>query len=249
MSLVFLPDGWKRFAAGHRWRCAPPRYLCEIDDPGQAPDYLHVPGTVSNIRRIKAFYDGRLRLGLLDETGTGVDVLTANSLTESFGSVPSPLSTAELRALYREAVGTDPGVKLDHVVRSVGARARFLERREPGYVNPLSTAGRVSLGAHHVLISTALSLAPETARLTGVSREAAIVDLVCRLPAESLYAADFAVRYFNRSHALHFNQPPLLAATYNAGSPRYDPGNSWNLKQYGEHVDRWVRYYNTCRLV
>jgi hypothetical protein len=249
MSLISLPDGWKRFAGGHRWRCAPPRYLCEIDDPGCAPDYLHVPGTDSRIRRIKAFYSGRLRFGLLDETGTGVDILTANSLAESFGSVPSPLSTGQLREFYREAAGTDPGAKLDHVVRSVGAQARFLERREPGYVNPLATAGRVSLGAHHVLISTALSLRPETATVTGEPRQAAIVDLVCRLPAESLYAADLAIRYFNRAYALHLNQPPLLAATYNAGRPRYDASNPWNLKQYGEHIDRWVRYYNTCRLL
>ena len=35
---------------------------------------------------------------------------------------------------------------------------------------------------------------------------------------------------------------------YNAGSPRPAPGNPWSLRQYGDHVDCWVQYYNTSRL-
>jgi hypothetical protein len=217
-----------------------------VDDPGHTPDYAHVPGAVAKIRRIKAFYTGRVVLGMLDEQGTGIDILVANALTESFGSVPSPLSTSELRRVFEDATGTDAGIRLDEVVRYVAAQARFLERREPGYVNPVATPGRVSVGAHHVLVATALGLTRTGARPE--ERSAQITDLVCRLPAESLYSAELAVRYFNQFHGLHLNELPLLAATYNAGRPRLDPSNAWNLKQYGEHVDRWVRYYNTSRI-
>jgi len=129
----------------------------------------------------------------------------------------------------------------------VSGEARYLERREPGYVDPITTPGRVSVGAHHVLVSTALGLRPSPPRDPRLRTEA-IVDLVCRIPAESLEAAALAVAYLVRSHGQHRNQPPLVAATYNAGSPRADRTNEWNLRQYGAHVDRWVAYYNTSRL-
>lgn len=247
MSLARLPDNWLCFGGGRRWRCASARYLCEVDDAGAVPTYAHLPQVMSKLRRIKAFYQGRVALGQLDQFGTGIDVLVANALTESLGSVPSPISTAELRQVYASAAGNDCGVKLDSVVRHVAMAGKYLERREPGYVDPVATPGRFSAGAHHVLISTALGLQGGQ-RLTPEQRVAAIVDLVLRLPAESLYAAELAVRYFNNSYARHFNQPPLLAACYNAGSPRFTAANPWRLVQYGEHLDRWIRYYNTSRL-
>lgn len=249
MSLIFLPDNWKRFGSGRKWRCAGPEYLCEVDDPKNTPDYFRIPGTVSKIRRIKSVYAGRIKFGLLDEMGTGLDILVANSFTESFGTVPSPLSTQELRKVYSNAIGIDAGVKLNEVVRYIASKAKYLERREPGYVNPVNTASRVSVGAHHVLIATARSLIPSPVNAPLEKRIAEITDLICRLPAESLYAADFAVRYFNRNYARHLNQPPLLAATYNAGSPRPDSRNPWNLRQYGSHLDRWVAFYNTSRMI
>ena len=249
MSLIFLADNWKCFGSGRKWRCTGPKYLCEVDDAGNIPDYRHISGTITKIRRIKSVYAGRVKFGLLDEMGTGLDILVANSFTESFGTVPSPLSTQELRNVYKNAIGLDAGVRLDEVVRYVSAKAKFLERREPGYINPVNTASRVSVGSHHVLISTARTLIPSPANAPLEKRIAEITDLVCRLPAESLYAADFAVRYFNSCYAKHLNQPPLLAATYNAGSPRPYPGNIWNLRQYGNHLDRWVAFYNTSRMV
>ncbi len=168
-------------------------------------------------------------------------------MAESLGAVPSPLSTAELRAVYDGATGGDPGAKLDAVVHHVAARAKMLERREPGYGNPVSTPSRVSLGAHQVLVSTALGLVPR-APGPAVDRVEAIADVVCRVPAESLFAADLAIRYFNRARGLHHDELPLMAATYNAGSPHPDPTNRWNLRQYGNHVDRWIAYYNTSRM-
>lgn len=249
MSLARLQDEWLCYGSGRRWRCcAHTRYVCEVDDAGTAPDYSHLPHVMGKLRRIKAFYTGRVALGRLDEFGTGLDILVANALTESLGSVPSPLNSDELRRVYHTATGSGCGIKLDAVVRHVALRAKYLERREPGYVNPVSTSGRVSLGAHHMLIETALCLQGRNVSPPD-QRAAAIVELTCRLPAESLYAADLTVRYFNKAYAKHFNQPPLLAACYNAGSPRPAPANPWNLVQYGEHIDRWLRYYNTSRRV
>lgn len=249
MSLIFLPDGWQRFGSGRRWRCIGPRYLCEVDDPGHTPNYMRMSATITKIRRIKAFYTGRLRLGLLDQAGNGVDLVTANSLAESLGAVPSPLSTTQLREVYHKAVGMDPGVKLDEVVRYVADHAKFLERREPGYVNPVNTPQKVSVGSHHVLISTARALLHSRANAPLERRITETADFVCRIPAESLYATEMAIRYLNDAHSKHLNQPPLIAATYNAGSPRPDARNPWNLRQYGDHIDRWVAYYNTCRMI
>ena len=222
MSLISLPDGWQRFGSGRRWRCVGPKYLCEVDDPGNIPNYGKMSSTVAKVRRIKAFYAGRLKLGLLDQFGNGVDFMVANSLAESLGTVPSPLSTSQLRAVYDSATGTDPGIRLDEVVRYVAVHAKFLERREPGYVNPLATGQKVSVGSHHVLISTARALLNLRANAPMERKMAETSDLVCRLPAESLYAAELAIRYLNDAHFRHFNQPPLIAATYNAGSPRPD---------------------------
>ncbi|MBI5562359.1 MAG: hypothetical protein HY894_05850 [Deltaproteobacteria bacterium] len=247
MSLIRLPDGWMRFGSGRKWRCAAPAYLCEVDSAGNAPDYLNLSSTLAKVRRVKAVYAGRLSLGPLDEFGAGLDIIVANSFTESFGTVPSPLSASELRGVYERAIGTEPCVKLDEVIRHISMRARYLERREPRYADPISTPGQVSVGAHHALISTALRLNGYGRNTPIEQKTAETIDLVCRMPAESLYAAGLAIQYFNESRSGHFNQPPLLAAAYNADSARPDPSNPWNLKQYGAHVDRWVTYYNTSR--
>jgi hypothetical protein len=249
MSLISLPDGWKRFGGGRAWRCSGPCFLCEVDDADNTPNYAGMSKIATGIRRIKSVYQDRVSFGLLDEFGYGLDVLVANSFTESYGTVPSPLSTQELREAYDSATGTDPGAKLDSVIRYISGRQKFLERREPGYQTPLSTPGRVSVGAHHVLISTAVGMAEGSSRDTYEARQARVTDLVCRIPADSLYAAELAVKYFNQNHGRHFNEPPLLAATYNAGSPRPSPKNVWNLVQYGEHIDRWIAYFNTSRMI
>lgn len=237
--LVDVGEGWFRFGNGRQWRCIAPDYLCEIDDEGICPDYSEKTQTVAKMRRVKSFYMGRIELGLLDSQGTGIDILVANAMAESIGSVPSTLSNIELKEVLDCAAGIDIAAKLDDVVHYVAMKEKYLERREPGYGTPVSTPARVSLGAHHVLISTALQLTSK--------EKLSISDLVCKLPSDSFFSAKLAIRYFNRSHSVHQNNPPLLAATYNAGSPRQDPSNKWNLKQFGNHVDRWVTYYNTSR--
>jgi hypothetical protein len=245
MSLLFLPDGWRQYGDGRRWRCASPQYRCEVDDEGVVPNLLETPRLVSAVRRIKSFYAGRIKLGPLDLHGAGLDILVANAMAESAGAVPSPLSTSDLRGVLDRASHGDRGAALDAVVRYVSAHDRMLERREPGYVNPVATPSRVSLGAHQVLVSTALGMMP---RPSNSDPSDAIGDVVCRVPAESLFAAQLAVTYFNRARGLHNDELPLMAATYNAGSPRPDSSNRWNLRQYGNHVDRWIAYYNTSRM-
>jgi hypothetical protein len=248
MALQQLADSWYRFGAGKQWRCHGPAYLCEVDAPGNTPNYLHLAKSVAAVRRVKAAYRGKLAFGILDEFGYGLDVLVANAFTESLGSVPSHLEEASLRAVGKRAHGA-AGERLDQVVRYISGAGgeKYLERREPGYVNPLATPGRVSVGPHHVLISTALGLIGSKAAKGSLAQTAQIEDLTCRLPANNLDAAKLAIKYFNREYARHRNQPPLLAASYNAGSPRYTPQNAWNLVQYGEHIDRWVAYFNTSR--
>ncbi|MDP4207257.1 MAG: hypothetical protein Q8928_00450 [Bacteroidota bacterium] len=241
-------DGWFRFENGKRWRVKSPHYLCEIGSENNIPDYCKLASALANVRRVKAFYLGKLKFGKLDEFGTAVDILTANAMTESLGTVPSPMDHSDLSKKLQQTTGMDTGSKLDSIVRHIGNSkpTRYLERREPGYINPINTPHRVSLGGHHMLISTALQIkgwskAPD--------KEARITELVLTLPTQSLVAAQLAVDYFNKYYSLHHNQLPLLAATYNAGSPRRTTQNDWNLVQYGEHIDRWITYYNTSRKV
>src|SRR3569833_1803516 len=93
----------------HKQNNADTRDVCEVDDAETAPDYSHLPHVMSKLRRIKAFYAGRVALGRLDEFGTGLDILVANALTESLGSVPSPLNSDELRRVYHTASGSGCG--------------------------------------------------------------------------------------------------------------------------------------------
>ncbi len=248
--LTKLENEWYRFASGKKWRVKPPLYLCEVNAEDNIPSFIHLASTVSIVRRVKAFYHGKIKAGILDEKGTAIDILVANAMTESLGTVPSPLEYKELLRVFECATGINSGIKLNEVVQYIASRktTRYLERREPGYVNPLQTPGRVSLGSHHMLISTALEmLRKQNTIYYKTNREDQIIELCLSLPSQSLKAAQLAIEYLNRNYARHQNHLPLIAATYNAGSPRYTSANLWNLVQYGEHIDRWIAYYNTSR--
>lgn len=245
MSLELRDNGWKSFAGGRIWRCGPENgWRMETEGEGHYPAYSGMPAVVAKIRRIRSFYAGRISPGMLDSNGTALDILAANAMTESYGTVPSPLEYRDLRLIYENSAGLTPGDRLLDVVRHISATAKALVRREPGFINPVATPNRISLGSHHMLLSTALEL---TGPGTTANRVERIVELALKLPSESLFAADLAIRYMNRSHGRHRNEPPLIAASYNAGSPRPDPSNPWNLKQYGDHLGRWIAFYNTSR--
>jgi hypothetical protein len=247
MSLILHDKGWKSFGDGRIWRCTEAgSWLLETDREGNADSYFKLSPTVNKIRRIHGFYDGRLTFGQLGANGNGLDLITANAMTESLGSVPSQVKYEDMLACFQQSPGRTTGDKLNDVVLYLVQHEKLLVRREPGYINPVQTPSRVSFGAHHMLISTALEFC---GTLTGSAKEAKIVELALKLSADALFAAEMAVKYLNRSFSRHQNEPPLVAATYNAGSPRPDPSNAWNLKQYGDHIGRWTAFYNTSRMV
>lgn len=242
-----LDDGWMRFDRGRRWRCRAPAYLCEVDDAGQVPTLLPQPGIAERVRRIRSFYAGRLGLGALDREGTALDILVANAMTESYGSVPSLLERAALERALDQHPELPLDLRLDTLLRQIGADrgTRWLVRLEPGYSAPVATPSRVSVGAHHMLLSTAAALPSQ--RRSGLTAPNAVREQVLRLAADSLHAAQLAVEYLNGRSGQHQGQLPLIAATYNAGSPRRTDANPWHLVQYGAHIDRWIGYYNASR--
>lgn len=246
MSLQKLDNSWMRFGVGGiRWRCIAPRYFCEVLNEGNVPVYAD-KALMLRMKEVRSYYAQRMRnLGLVDSFGYGVDALVANVFAESSGVVPSPVDTVDLERDFAAAQG-DIGARLDNIARNLrgNKRTKQLVRMEHGYSNPVSSPNKISMGAHHALVSTA-------AWLQGTSRATPeqIRKLVLRLPSDSTFSAQVAVNYFNRTYSKHLNQPPLMAACYNAGSLRVSTSNSWNLQCTNNHIDRWVMYFNMSRSV
>ena len=46
----------------------------------------------------------------------------------------------------------------------------------------------------------------------------------------------------------HHRDPPKIAAAYNAGSLRRTSSNRWHMVSTGNHIDRFVRWYNAYRV-
>jgi hypothetical protein len=247
MSLISHDNGWKSFDSGRIWRCQGARgWLLELDREGNTPSYFNLHSTVNKIRSIHNYYTGRISLGILDSNGTGLDLITANAMAESLGSILSQIKYDELVTRFQDDSTLLTGDCLNEVVEFIIQNDKFLVRKEPGYINPIQTPGRISLGAHHMLLSTALDV---LGVVSALNKESQIADLVLKLPTDTIYSAELAVKYLNRAYSKHLNEPPLVAATYNAGSPRPDQSNAWNLRQYGNHIDRWTAFYNTSRLL
>ena len=250
MSLVFLNNGWKRFDNGRLWRCIAPHFIVELDREDYSPNYLNLHSTLSSIRKIKSFYTGKLSLGTLDVNRNGIDIIVANAMAESSGAVPTEFSYDELNNVYKNSSGLTVGDKLVVVVDYVKLRNKSLVRKEPGYIDPISTPSKLSMGAHQCLISTALNLTGMYGfNKSSVKYTDTVKELIFKLPSTSAFAAQLAIKYFNDTYSRHQNEPPLLAAIYNAGSLKPNASNVWNLKQYGNHLDRWVAFYNTSRLL
>lgn len=244
MSLLKLDNGWMQYGKGIKWRCKAPGYFCEVQNEGNVPVYSDA-AIMTRIREVRNFYSTRIKeLGLINSFGYGIDILVANTFAESGGKVPSPLNTPDLQRIYDQATG-DAGSRLDQVARYVkgSKNTANLIRLEPGYSNPVTTPNKISMGAHHHLISTALWLQGKSGNIPAEQ----VRDVVQRLPSDSKYAATLAVAYFNKSFSKHQNQPPMMAACYNAGSPRESGDNIWNLRSTNDHIDRWVKYFNMSR--
>jgi|GEM_PF-469069 len=246
MSLQKLADNWMRFGNGLQWRCKPPQYYCEVQNAGNVPVYTDKALT-NRIREVRNFYAARIKdMGLMDSYGYGIDILVANSFAESSGTVPSPLNLPDVEKVYAAAMGSVP-MRLDAVAKHVRntAGTKALAYFEPGYTDPVNTPRRISMGSHHQLISTAGWL--QSGKNTTTQDQ--VANLVKRLPTDSRFSAGLAVTYFNKYHSRHQNQPPLMAACYNAGSLRESGDNAWNLRSTNNHIDRWVKYFNMSRAV
>ena len=242
MSLIALDNGWMKFSKGRIWRCQGPDWMVEIDKEGNVPSYGHIPKTVIKIKKVRSFYEANLDIAALNANNNGFDLITANVMTESLGSVPTPFNYDPLKVRLNQS--TLPlGLRLDTLLNYAATAEKHLVRKEPGYIDPLYTPNRIAVGAHRVLISTALEL---LGLKSSPDRENQITEMILKLLSNSIYAADLAILYFVKSISQHQLQPPLMAAVYNAGSLRADQ-NPWNLKQYGDYIDRWVSFYNTSR--
>jgi hypothetical protein len=243
MSLIKLENNWYRYGEGLQWRIAGPHYFCETGREGNIPLFTDA-GVISRVRRVKSFYQSNYRPGKIDQYGYGIDILVANSFAESGGNVPTSVSTSQLLEKYNSAPGNDPGTKLNYVIDFLlTGNTKSLVRKEPGFSTPIASPDKISLGAHHSLISTALWLKGKKPP----DSTSDIIELVTRLPAESKFAAEIAEMYFTNSFSRHQLQPPLMAACYNAGSIRPSAKNHWNLASYGDHIDRWIQFFNTSR--
>jgi len=248
MSLVSLSDGWKQYGEGRRWRCVSPSWYCEVDRENNIPSFLNLSSSVNIVKKVRAFYSGKTFTSMPDEHDNLVDILTANAMAESYGTVPTPFSKDELTKILQTSNASDSYQALAALVDYILLRSKYLIRKEPGYSNPVSTPNRISIGAHHVLLSTAA----ETMNLpfnTEKNKIDTLTGLIINLASSSVFAAETALRYFQKRYSAHLLEPPLMAAIYNAGSLRPSSKNQWNLVQYGEHIDRWIGYYNTSRSI
>ena len=248
MSLVSLSNDWKQYGEGRRWRCIAPLWYCEVDRENNVPSFLNLNSSVILVRKVRDFYAGKVFTELPDEHGTLIDILTANAMTESFGCVPTPFSNNQLINALSQFQKRDMNYALADLVDYIMLRSKYLIRKEPGYSDPVSTPNKISIGAHHILLSTAV----ETMNLpftTKMAKIDSINRLIVDLSSCSVYAAEMALRYFQKRYSKHEMEPPLMAAIYNAGSLRPSSKNQWNLVQYGDHIDRWIGYYNTSRSI
>jgi len=209
---------------------------------------MNLSASVNIVRRVGSFYRRKNFRSLADEHGNLADILTANAMTESLGTVPTPFSREELENIFQGSKAAAPGTALSEVVDYIISGARYLVRKEPGYTDPVSTPNKISVGAHHMLLSTAIETIGPPAP-AGDAKTDTITRLIIDLASDSVFAAEMALRYFSKRYAKHLLEPPLMAAVYNAGSLKPSAKNPWNLVQYGEHIDRWVAYYNTSRSI
>ena len=64
------------------------------------------------------------------------------------------------------------------------------------------------------------------------------------------YSFHVGAKYMGSSYQRnqHHRDPPKIAAAYNAGSLRKSFANRWQMVSTGNHVDRFVRWYNAYRV-
>ena len=109
---------------------------------------------------------------------------------------------------------------------------------ESGCTNPAGSSDGLSSGPTQVTASTC-------AAITGLSQS------TCRARMHSNpdFSFEVAARYMASSYqrGQHGNDPPKIAAAYNAGSIRRTSANRWRMVTTGNHIDRFVNAYNAYR--
>jgi len=109
---------------------------------------------------------------------------------------------------------------------------------ESSCTNPSGSSDGLSSGPMQVTASTCSAL-------TGLSRS------TCRSRMHTNPDFSFKVgaKYMGSSYQKnqHKNDPPKIAAAYNAGSLRSTTANRWHMISTGNHIDRFVRWYNAYR--
>jgi soluble lytic murein transglycosylase-like protein len=122
-------------------------------------------------------------------------------------------------------VAVQTGVQAELIIATIATESRGVRdamRTEPD--------GRQSVGLMQTLIGTA----SET-----LGREVTGEEL--KDPETSITAGAL---YIRQQRTRTEFQPPLVAAAYNAGSLREVDANRWRLRSTGDHVDRFVKFYN-----
>ncbi len=109
---------------------------------------------------------------------------------------------------------------------------------ESNCTNPAGSSDGLSSGPMQVTSSTCSAV-------TGLSRT------TCRTRMHSIpsFSIEVGVRYMASSYQRrqHHNDPPKIAAAYNAGSIRSTRTNAWHMVSTGNHIDRFVSAYNAYR--
>jgi hypothetical protein len=109
---------------------------------------------------------------------------------------------------------------------------------ESNCTNPAGSSDGLSSGPMQVTASTCSAI-------TGLSRTE------CRRRMHDLpsFSIDVGIRYMASSYQRrqHHNDPPKIAAAYNAGSIRSTRTNAWHMVSTGNHIDRFVAAYNAYR--
>jgi hypothetical protein len=109
---------------------------------------------------------------------------------------------------------------------------------ESNCTNPRGSSDGLSSGPMQVTASTC-------AAMTRLSRS------TCRrrMHENPDFSFEVGVRYMASSYQRrqHRNDPPKIAAAYNAGSIRRSRANRWHMVVTGNHIDRFVAAYNAYR--
>jgi hypothetical protein len=110
---------------------------------------------------------------------------------------------------------------------------------ESNCTNPAGSSDGLSSGPMQVTASTC-------AALMGLSRS------TCRIRMHTSPDFSFQVgaKYMGSSYQRnqHHRDPPKIAAAYNAGSLRRSSANRWHMVSTGNHIDRFVSWYNAYRI-